>query len=156
MLTRNFYVLVNQFLNSNISNIRPNLKDTTGAIASQTGVGINGYSNIFKNGVYLRAGSGLTLATIEDYKIEEPLSGLSYAAQSTAYNSNINTNPGCSLSVVVYITNRNTFPVTITELVVQVSNSPNSTDSRWFILARENIEPITLQPFESQVFSMMI
>ena len=159
MLTNNFAGLVslNCLSNSNNYDVCKNTEGKTSkANYNWLRMIFSGASLLFKNapspsatGVYLVLGTGTTPATAADIKLENVTEDYEIITQTKdiplAFSSSI-------MTITRVIRNTGNAPLTISEVGLYASYANALTGA--MMLAREVIEPVTLQPGEKHSFTM--
>ena len=142
MITRNGYTV----MGAGPADYDATLIDTSGTTRSVS----SGYVDSIWLSTTIQAGTGTTIASMMDYKLENQVS-LSYAGASRYVTSNATLNMPfllCCSTIAVNTTNE---PITLTEIGLIGSYGGYS-----YLLSRKLITPITLQPGQSTSLSITI
>ena len=157
MLTRNGKTLFTQ--SASVSNAYENERLFLNTSASSVSTGSFGWGtgkNISRlmTGMTLVVGSGTTEPTVNDFRLESPVSSLSVVTSSNSGNRAISYDDNFIYTLSKTFRNNTENPITITELGAYSQELPNS--GGVIMYAREVISPVTIQPGATYSFSITI
>ena len=158
MYTRNFYnITASTILNWKTANsYKIEIKNLSGELIASGNSSENEYTThtYFRDAV-IRCGSGTSLASINDYSLEQPIENLTYSNSNTRYNYNHNRSISVPNNLIgfssIMITNNNDYPVTVSELILRGYGY-----GQYICLVRENIEPVIISPKDYAIFTMAL
>ena len=165
MLTKNFSVI---FANSVASKARQvkaisgNLEEVSAAPSYTCNVGC--FNNpVIKlsneaNKITLEVGTGNTHPTVNDFSLAEKCEQLTPISIISTYSSETYENASYCVNISKTFKNNTDSEITINEIALTASaiSASNGVHSHNFIVCREVIEPVTLQPGDTYTFSIEI
>lgn len=126
------------------------LKATDGS--DYTITGSNSAMYTIMGSIFLQVGSGTTGATVNDYNLESEISSLTIMSSSNSGNRNpINYDDNFIYNVSRSFKNNTENPITVTEVGVFATYS-----NRNYLVAREVITPIIIDPQKTYTFNLAI